>query len=337
MAASHPPKNFSDPKGNFELTFGPLLIGVILNVMLLGVFFVQVYSYFRLYKTDHSWIRYLVLYLIFVEVVNTVCNIGVVYEPLITLRDSPVALVKAPTMLAADPIITVLISTPTQLFMAWRIRLVTKSNWFSGLVALLALVSFVAGIIATISVPLVRFFSRFADLQGALATWLTSTAFADLFITAFLVNFLWSSKTGFSTQADNVTDKIIFLTIQTGAVTSFAAIADVTLFLIAPYASLRAISMFIWDFSLAKLYAISLVSVLNARAEWNVLLDDLSIVQKNPNGIIKIRSATDIQDLQLYIPGNFEFNRQPSPRKRTNLDWDASSASSGVKSEFYYK
>ncbi|KAJ7659200.1 hypothetical protein DFH06DRAFT_1195264 [Mycena polygramma] len=304
------------PNGpSFELTFAPLLFGVIFNALLGGVFIVQAHSYFRLYKTDHPWIRYLVYYLMLLETINTVCDVGLIYEPLIKMHNSPKVLLTSPTLLAADPVVTTLISTPVQLFMAWRIRLVTKSNWLSGIVAFLAFTSLVGGVGATIGVSLHREFEQFHIVAPQLTVWLTSTAFADLFITVFLVNFLWVHKTGFKTRTDGVTDKIISFTVQTGMLTSVAAIADVTIFLCVPDTTL----MFIWDFSLSKLYSICLISTLIARSEWNNLLTEMPSEdeKKDPNTIIRVRRATDIQGLQLYIPSQFEFNNATSPRKRT--------------------
>ncbi|KAJ6532905.1 hypothetical protein DFH09DRAFT_1181843 [Mycena vulgaris] len=300
---------------SFELMFAPLLIGVVLNALLFGVFVVQVHSYFRLYKTDYAWIRYLIYYLIVLETINTICDVGLIYEPLIKMHDNPDVIIKSPTLLSADPIVTTLISTPTQLFMAWRIVLVTKSKWYGGVVALLAFTSLVGGMVATIGVSNVREFAKFNLVEAPITVWLTSTAFADLFITAFLVNFLWVNKTGFKTQTDSVTDQIIFFTVQTGTLTSFAAIADASLFLIVPNTTL----MFIWDFSLSKLYSICLIATLNARTEWNNLLQEIPAKdeKRNPNAIIKIREANDIQGLQLYIPSQFEISANPSPRKRT--------------------
>ncbi|KAJ7641281.1 hypothetical protein FB45DRAFT_354425 [Roridomyces roridus] len=247
----------TEPGPNFQLIFAPLLFGVLLNVMLFGVFLVQVHSYFRLYKGD-TWIRYLIYYLILLEVVNTVCDIGLIYEPLITLHGTQN--VPTPALQAADPIVTTLISTPTQLFMAWRVRLVTKSGWPSTLVALLAFTSLAGGLASTILLSQTSSQSEFgiksAGVVTAMTFWLTSAAFADLFITTFLVNFLWKSKTGFQTQTDSVADKIIFFTVQTGAITSIAAIADVTTFLIVPNTTIN----FVWDFSLSKMYSICLIA-----------------------------------------------------------------------------
>ncbi|KAJ6479575.1 hypothetical protein C8R45DRAFT_1155561 [Mycena sanguinolenta] len=304
---------------NFELTYAPFFFGVVFNVLLFGVFIVQVHSYFRLYKTDYAWIRYLIYYLAVMETVNTVCDVGLIYEPLVKLHGDTSS-DKGPTLLAADPVVTALISTPVQLFMAWRIRLVTKSNWLSGIVSLLAFLSLIGGVSATIVVAHFPKFTQFHLAEGPLTLWLTSAAFADLFITAFLVNFLWVNKTGFQTQADSVTDKIIFMTVQTGMLTSFAAIADVSIFLLVPNITF----MFIWDLTLAKMYSIALISTLNARADWNNLLSAMPPPgeKKDRNAIIKVRRATDIQGLQLYIPSQFEFGADASPRKRTpRAEW----------------
>ncbi|KAJ7510873.1 hypothetical protein B0H11DRAFT_1956399 [Mycena galericulata] len=301
-----------DP-GNFQLMVAPLLFGVLFNVLFFGVFMVQVHSYFRLCKSD-SGIKYLIYYLIIMETINTICDVGLIYEPLITLHGSPIT--KPPLLLAADPIVTTLISTPTQLFMAWRIRLVTTSQWPAAIVAFLAFTSLAGGTATTIlSVPVREFASKLPAVETALTVWLTSAAFADLFITTFLVNFLWVNKTGFKTQTDSVTDKIIFFTVQTGAVTSFAAIADVSLFLIVPNTTVN----YVWDFSLSKFYAICLISTLNARAEWNTLLVARPSDEEKakPNAIIRVRRATDVVGLQLYIPSQFESSADPAPRRRT--------------------
>ncbi|KAJ7487271.1 hypothetical protein B0H11DRAFT_2278839 [Mycena galericulata] len=233
----------------------------------------------------------------FMEIVNTICDIAPIYEPLVILHGSPIT--RPPLFLDADPIVTTLISTPTQIFMAWRIKLVTKSRWPAGLVAFLAFTSFAGGIAATV---LIAARPQVSAVDPALVVWFTSTALADLLVTAFLVNFLWAHKTGFQPQTDSVTDKIIFFTVQTGALTSFAAIADVSLFLIVPSTTLN----FIWDFSLSKMYAICLVSTLNARAEWNALLEAApyngSTRSRGDNVMVRVRHATDVEGLRLYFP-----------------------------------
>ncbi|KAJ7113204.1 hypothetical protein C8R44DRAFT_631106 [Mycena epipterygia] len=250
---------------SFEFMFAPLLIGVLLNALLFGVFIVQAHSYFRLYKTcvlprifssaltassDFGWIRYFVYYLILMETINTVCDVGLIYEPLIMLHGACESPLASHSSLCPNSFSPTLISTPTQLFMAWRIRRVTRSNYLSGVVALLAPFSTVGGIAATIGVAQQREFAKFPLIAGSLTLWLTSTAFADMFITAFLVDFLWKNKTGFRTQTDSVTDRIIFFTVQTGMLTSVAAIVDASLFFIFP---VRWSSVFVFSTSLPHL------------------------------------------------------------------------------------
>ncbi|KAJ6561780.1 hypothetical protein B0H19DRAFT_1259427 [Mycena capillaripes] len=68
------------------------------------------------------------------------------------------------------------------------------------------------------------------------------------------------------------------------------------------------------------MYSICLISTLNARTEWNILLAvGPSAEEKiSPNAIIRVREATDIEGLQLYVPSQFESSANPSQRKRTS-------------------
>ncbi|KAL4249678.1 hypothetical protein AB1N83_013798 [Pleurotus pulmonarius] len=129
--------------------FGPMLIGVFFNTMLYGLLIVQTYTYYQTRKNDSKspCFDYLVLYLLFMETLNTGFDIALIYEPLIlrygteeavkfvplspfTSDDIPVI----PThrlfcpVLIADPVVMALISTPIQLFFAWRVSIITKSK-----------------------------------------------------------------------------------------------------------------------------------------------------------------------------------------------------------------
>ncbi|KAJ7479543.1 hypothetical protein FB451DRAFT_1395127 [Mycena latifolia] len=133
--------------------------------------------------SDYAWICYL-YYLIVLQTINTVCDVGLIYEPLILLHGSPLVAINAPKSHHPTPapqaraaltdtprartrssskvhhshplpphsdraflsptitwamladgyvcVVQTLISTPTQLVVAWRIKLMTKSWWVSG-------------------------------------------------------------------------------------------------------------------------------------------------------------------------------------------------------------
>ncbi|PFH47887.1 hypothetical protein AMATHDRAFT_151021, partial [Amanita thiersii Skay4041] len=269
--------------------FGPILLGVFFNSILYGVLVVQLFVYFQTYKKDTGWIRHLMVYLFILETINTGFAIAMMYEPLV-LRygkrqsaeslallsylgrwfiGTPDATTFFPIALSTDPIITVLISTPVQIFIAWRIQMISKSRLLAGVICMLALVALGGGIWLTITVIHIRRFSRKPELHWPALTWLLASAITDVLITVTLTYNLSRRKTGFS-STDTAINKIIRLTIQTGLITTIFATLDVICFLLFPVCLL---SNFTWDFALSKLYTNALVSTLNARSGWanNVL------------------------------------------------------------------
>ncbi|PPQ89802.1 hypothetical protein CVT25_007407 [Psilocybe cyanescens] len=193
--------------------FGPMLIGTFFNMILYGT-----YHYYLTFKRDAPWIKYLVLYLIIIESLNTGFNMAMMYQPLIE---------------------KFAISTPIQVFFAWRIKLLTKKNILPIIIIVLALISTGGGTYTTVLIVKLKLFSRKPELHWPALVWFLSACIADILITAVLSK----RKTGF-VATDDAVSKIIRMTVQTGMLTNF-----------------------LWDLSLTKLYANCLLSSLNARAE----------------------------------------------------------------------
>ncbi|KAF8157414.1 hypothetical protein K438DRAFT_1986533 [Mycena galopus ATCC 62051] len=259
------------------LLFGPMLIGVLLNTMLYGAMAVQVHTashespphnpiatqaflYYGRYRNDRPWFRYLVLYLVIIETANWVCDVGIIYEPLILRYGQPRALVMSPILLRTDAVLTVLVSTPVQLFIAWRVRVVTRAYILPTMIFILAMVSFGGGIATTTIVTLHPDFASFGHFRAEVITWLVSSTACDVVLTASLVYSLWTRKTNMI-STDSYINKIIRLSVQTGFITAAAALLDMVLYLTLPNSSVN----FIFDFALSKLYTNALISTLNAR------------------------------------------------------------------------
>ncbi|KIJ24708.1 hypothetical protein M422DRAFT_39048, partial [Sphaerobolus stellatus SS14] len=169
-------------------------------------------------------------------------------------------------------LVTVLISVPVQLFITWRIKVLSGSNVIPGLIVFFAICSFGGATATTISVSIIREFARFHQFDSAIIIWLASSSLADIIITSTLVWSLRSRKTGHP-ETDDVVNRIIVLAIQTGAITAIFALLDFVFFLAIPQIYLFH-SNFLVDFPLSKLYSNSLLSTLNARAGWsNTLMD----------------------------------------------------------------
>ncbi|KAF5353030.1 hypothetical protein D9757_011856 [Collybiopsis confluens] len=272
---------------------GPLLVGAYLNAIMYGVLLVQV-SFLpstssKCHTRDRSKGAFLfhclqkVAFLLAVETVSVWADFAVVWEPLVAENGGSLSLILfsllikhkgsaralevSPIGLRADPIVTSLISTTVQIYMGWRIRRLTASTLLFGIIVLFAFASQAAAISSTILLSKAPAYVDFDRLNGSIYSWLTSSAVADVIIAVSLVVYLMKSR-GNSAATDSVIDRIIRITVQTGALTSVAAITDLLTF-----AFSRSTIQFIWDFSLGKLYTISLLSGLNARTKWAQMLD----------------------------------------------------------------
>ncbi|KAJ3776562.1 hypothetical protein FB446DRAFT_283591 [Lentinula raphanica] len=246
---------------NVTLSFGPMLIGVYLNMILYGILLNQMYFYFQTYKTDALWIRLLAAYLFVMETANTILDMAMMYQPLITEYGTEKAVANFPILFMTEPIVIVLISAPIQCFFAWRINKITKSYYVPIIIIVLALASTVGGVITGVKIAILKLFSRKPELHWSALLWFIPSCVADLLITFTLVLSLSKRKTGFG-ATDSAIDKLIRMTVQTGMITAICAIGDVAFFMALPHTALN----FLWDLSLSKLYTNCLMSNLNARS-----------------------------------------------------------------------
>ncbi|KIJ24703.1 hypothetical protein M422DRAFT_39043 [Sphaerobolus stellatus SS14] len=263
-------------------------------MILYGALVVQSFLYYQTYRKDAKWMRYFVLYLVVMETINVAFDMYLIYEPLIQRYGTQRAVTVTPLALNPDALVTVLISVPVQLFTTWRIKVLNGSNVTPGFIVFFAICSFGGATATTISVSIVREFAKAHQFDSVIIIWLASSSLADIIITSTLVWSLRSRKTGLS-ETDNVVNRIIVLTIQTGAITALFALLDFVLFLAIPNSTAN----FLVDFPLSKLYSNSLISTLNARAGWSNTL-----------------KGRKLQDNVLFGPGS---PSGPSPNNSRDL------------------
>jgi len=106
------------------------------------------------------------------------------------------------------------------------------------------------------------FFTEFVRFKVVAIIWLVAAILADICIATSLTLHLQKHKTGFG-ATDDVLDRIIRLTVQTGTTTAICAFVHLTLYL----ADKTGIHL-IFGVPLSKLYTNSLMSSLNARGSW---------------------------------------------------------------------
>lgn len=271
-----------------------MLLGVFLNMILYGILIVQMLSYFKMYRNDSLYMKLFVGYLLVVETANTALDMHIMYEPLILNFGLPDTIKRFPTLFVTEPLIIVLVSTPIQLFFAWRIYKVTRSYWVPAVIFLFSIAALAGGVWTTAKLGIIQLFSRKPELHTPALLWFLSASVADICITVALVVSLTRRKTGFE-RTDSVIDKIIRMSVQTGAVTAFFAVADVIFFMALPRTALN----FIWDLALSKLYSNCLLSTLNAR---ETLVNHPSLGSSNGNVNCNISASGPRRHTESFMP-----------------------------------
>ncbi|KAJ7588208.1 hypothetical protein C8J56DRAFT_1080135 [Mycena floridula] len=296
-----------------ENIFGPVLVGVLFSTLLYGINVVQVFTYHETSsKRDALWIRGLVFFLFFSVTLNTAFNMFGIYQPLVQqFGANPGQLQPVmPVFLRTDPIMTAIVSMPVQVLMAWRIKVVTEMMLWSGIIIVIAMVSFAASIWTTVHVALQPDFSKLSQFRTAPITWLVTSSAADIIIAGVLVHSLHARKSGFNNALDAYMNRIIRLTVQTGALTAVFALSDALVFSILKDSTI----FFAWDLSLSKLYLMTILSSLNARDsfkhKWNVLFPS------SDNGIrsqsaMNFRGSMAAHLVAQQSPGHIDMEMQP--------------------------
>ncbi|KAI0795318.1 hypothetical protein BC629DRAFT_1592810 [Irpex lacteus] len=244
------------------VTYGPIFIGVIFNILLYGVMITQMFLYFTVYKRDKPWMKIFVCLLFLCDTLNTAFDIAFVYIPLVTKYGDVQALSYATWIFSTDPAMTAIIALMVQSFFAWRVKVLTN-NWpLVAFISCCSIAQWCGGLGTSIACGIVPEFIHFQNFKVIVIIWLAFSATADTVITGALVWHLRKHKTGF-TSTDDVVNKIIRLTVQTGMITALCAIVDLIAFLASP----GGIHL-VFNLPLAKLYTNSLMSSLNSRAGW---------------------------------------------------------------------
>ncbi|KAI1797440.1 hypothetical protein LXA43DRAFT_1089306 [Ganoderma leucocontextum] len=268
--------------------YGPLFIGVMLNIMLYGVMFTQTYLYFNMYKDDRTWIKVFVIILFLLDTINTGFDISFVYDPLINRFGDIEALTKVTWIFVSDPVLTAIISVLVQLFFAWRVKVLTSNRLLVSVIVVCSITQFCGGTGTTIALWMVPEFTEFRKWKSIAIVWLGGAALADVLITTTLVWHLRKNRTGMPVT-DDLVNKIILpadsglrllvheVTVQTGLITALFAITDLTVYLAMPSGWHMMFNM-----PLAKLYTNSLMSTLNFRRIWKSASDGRQPLGQHP-------------------------------------------------------
>ncbi|THU94150.1 hypothetical protein K435DRAFT_839952 [Dendrothele bispora CBS 962.96] len=276
-----------------ELVAGPFFIGWLFNAFLLGLFFVQCYLYVRNYRKDPLWIKLYVAFLFIANMANTVFLAIWLYNAVVMNFGNIDALMIADWVFATGAVMTGIIVSYVQLFFAWRVKVLTQNVLLALLTAIPSVLGFVASLVSSLYVKKFPHIVDFDNFKVWIVLWLVSGTFSDLMITSVLVTYLRRNKQGFR-DSDEMIDRIIRLTVQSGLTTSIVAVLDVVLFLVYPNSALH----LVFNLPLNKIYSIMLMSSLNSRQGWAYTINTQSGSGFNPN-----RDQIDFQTASGFVSG----------------------------------
>ncbi|KAH9847841.1 hypothetical protein C2E23DRAFT_889623 [Lenzites betulinus] len=249
---------------SLDKTYGVLMIGTFLGLILYGITLQQCYRYTRLpaYREDSTYTRSMVFVILILETVHSVISMHAIYYYLTTNYFNPTVLFHGVWSVDLIPMATGIIVAVSQSFFARRLWMIDrKFRWMAVLVCILLLCE--AGFSIAITVEAFRQpdLLQFEDVTA----WMFKAGMgvivcADSLLTAVLTIVLRRSRTGFE-NTDTVLNTLIVYTINTGLLTGTLSLACFFVALFYPK-TLLANGM---NMCIAKLYAISLLAVLNSR------------------------------------------------------------------------
>ncbi|KAF8144072.1 hypothetical protein K438DRAFT_1945585 [Mycena galopus ATCC 62051] len=234
------------------LLTAPMLAGSQANWALISALTLQVYKFYVCFPKERAWIKALVYLLFLLQLAQTAIMSHFAYSILVLRWGEPTAFVNLPWSGSISPI-------------SGGLNFLCKANIHS---EGRQTVGFLCG--WGYSSACVDAMLGWNNKYGQV--WLIGSAGCDIVITVTMTFILnqYRSKTPWK-KTDTLINKLIFNTVETGAVTSIVATVGVVLFILGPTTNLDQLQAYM----LGPLYAIVLVVSLNARAGQNpgVLVD----------------------------------------------------------------
>ncbi|KAF7343784.1 hypothetical protein MSAN_01959400 [Mycena sanguinolenta] len=252
----------------YRLYTAPILAGTQANWALLATLAIQVYTFHTRFPNDRGWIKILVYTVFPLEMLQTGVSTHYAYWVLVLGWGNTAFLEILPWSCLATPVFTGITAALVQIFFAWRIYvLMRKTIWACAVTAVIVMLALTQGV--TIFIVVAQFahataFTNVMRIMVGVKAWLITAAVCDVLITTTLVIIFFHYRMQAPSEerrTDTFMVKLMLTTVETGAVTSVAALIYLFLFIMYPRTNLEETPTFI----LGKLYANVLLFTLNVR------------------------------------------------------------------------
>ncbi|KAG5728404.1 hypothetical protein E4T56_gene18995 [Termitomyces sp. T112] len=248
---------------NLPATLGALLLGGLFSTILSGALSAQCTLYFNRFPEDKVWLKILAIIIWFMDLVETCFIWAILWYYFIAHFGDRSAIDTTPWTVGLITLLSSIITGLVQEFYACRIFILSEHHWLLPLlITVLCLIRLGFGAAVVSGFILFPTFTSFRHHTGWLmTTGLSLLAGTDLIVTFSLVRLLYSSRTSTSSPINSALTSLIQYTFKAGLINCAGALASLICWCVMPR-NLVFLTLF-W--AIAKLYANSFFSVLNAR------------------------------------------------------------------------
>ncbi|KDQ56861.1 hypothetical protein JAAARDRAFT_194810 [Jaapia argillacea MUCL 33604] len=315
--------------GVVDLSIGPILIGLMINVFLFGMMSLQCYLYFTTFKTDKLRIRALVWFLFVCDFINTIFLIWVLYNYTITNFGDYEAITHGNWQVGTSPFFNTVSATCVQSFFARRVYVLSQKRWLCFIICCGIVVATASGLSVMIVGDIIPSFIKWGEWQVKLTIvmWLSSDVVVDCLITTSLLWGLRQNKTGMPVT-DDILIRLMRLTVPTGLVTAIWASINLVLYLSSPYPY-----HLIFNIPLAKLYSNCLMSALNARVKTSQRNAQGAVCTVSGNWSASNGPISGFSGIQVVSPTKLGPEEYELPPVRVKLSQGDETAISGNTSQ----
>ncbi|KAI1793335.1 hypothetical protein LXA43DRAFT_238517 [Ganoderma leucocontextum] len=208
------------PVAPIDNTFGAILIGNDVGLLMYGITIYQAYAYFKLYPMDTRRLKCLVFALVTLDTLHVIGSSHVCYFYLVTNYFNPAALLIGTWSAILMGVVMSVIIFVAQVFYVRRIYLL--SSRYRGLVVVMVLL--LVGELGAATFAAIEGSTRYQFTSQTTLTRIESTALVavlvvDLFLASTLVVILHRTRTGFK-RTDSLLNVLIAYTVNTCVLTS---------------------------------------------------------------------------------------------------------------------
>jgi len=283
---------------------GPVVLAVVVNAILYGICIVQWFNYFTAGLKDSWHTKLLVLWVICIDTFQMAATMYMLWEFTVTNFGNKAILTNLPWPYLTTPIFVVSVTVPIQLFLGYRIKVLSQTWLWFAIIAVISLAQGACGMTGAIIATRISNPTDFTNLIPIADVWIGLFVFTDILITVLLFIFLRKSKTGFQ-RMDSIIETLIRMAVQTASIATTLCVIALIAFNVWPNTCLT----YVFELVQSRAYTNTLMVTLNSRTRFRERLKNNEVQQLGPESILDTLrfSPAEVgvvvqQDVQADIP-----------------------------------